>query len=333
MNIVHTTADLTADILTRAADTAARAIPPVWPLASFVAVNPFLGQSGQSLAATSALLSRVAGVPATMPRAWYAARIESGAITDVDLDAALKAAADGPDSVSALRAAAAAPDGEITALPTVAALAARASGIDWPGLIEERIGAWAAGYFDEGQALWQVTPGRGAYQSWQIFASRDLTPEIAGLAGFAATVARMPDSARTALSEACDALGLAPGAAPTYFHQLLLGLGGWAQLARQKLWEAELAGGTTPVTSDLLTIRLIWEKALLLRYAPQIGAEWAEICAAHTAPVALSDVQIVPCILQDAAERGAQRALAATLLSAGETVAEGRPSLQAAFCY
>ena len=33
-----------------AADHAARAVPPVWPLASSVAVNPFLGQTGESLA-------------------------------------------------------------------------------------------------------------------------------------------------------------------------------------------------------------------------------------------------------------------------------------------
>ena len=37
-------------ILERAVDLACRAIPPVWPLASSVAVNPFLGQTGEGLA-------------------------------------------------------------------------------------------------------------------------------------------------------------------------------------------------------------------------------------------------------------------------------------------
>jgi len=47
--------------LKAAADSAGRAIPPVWPLASSVAVNPWLGQSGQTLAETAALLARTAG--------------------------------------------------------------------------------------------------------------------------------------------------------------------------------------------------------------------------------------------------------------------------------
>ena len=95
--------------------------------------------------------------------------------------------------------------------------------------------------------------------------------------------------------------GLPPAAAATYFHQLLLGLGGWSQLARQKLWEAELADGPTPITTDMLNIRLVWDKALLLQYAPQICAELATAWAAHAAHIVARDAQIVPCILQDAA--------------------------------
>ncbi|MEL4486161.1 putative inorganic carbon transporter subunit DabA, partial [Shewanella algae] len=54
--------------LIAAADRAARAIPPAWPLAATVAVNPFLSQAGDSLVAAGARLARVAGAPVTMPR-------------------------------------------------------------------------------------------------------------------------------------------------------------------------------------------------------------------------------------------------------------------------
>ena len=67
-----------------AADRAARAIPPVWPLASSVAVNPFLGQTDENLATVGARLARVAGVAVTMPRNWYQERISSGVITNAD---------------------------------------------------------------------------------------------------------------------------------------------------------------------------------------------------------------------------------------------------------
>jgi hypothetical protein len=61
-----------------AAETAARAIPPAFPLEATVAVNPFLGQTGEDLATASARLARVAGVSLTRPRADHAADIACG---------------------------------------------------------------------------------------------------------------------------------------------------------------------------------------------------------------------------------------------------------------
>src|SRR6056297_3177096 len=78
-------------ILMQAADAAGRAIPPVWPLASSVAVNPYLGQTGERLARTGARLARVAGLTVTMPRGWYRERIGDGRIAEADLEAALAA--------------------------------------------------------------------------------------------------------------------------------------------------------------------------------------------------------------------------------------------------
>ncbi len=316
-----------------ASEASSRTIPPLWPLSSSVAVNPFLGQTDKTLAEVSGLLGRVAGVNATMPNAWYNDRIADGTITDEDLAAALaKAPSGAPASLAALKAAATASDEPVHALPTIAQLAQGVSGIDWPGLIEDRIGAWASGYFDAGQALWQVTPGRDAFESWTVFASRDLTPEIAGLKGFAGFVADLPGRARTSLALACDTLGLTPDASATYFHQLLLGMGGWSQTARYRLWQAELEGRTDPITTDLLTIRLIWEHALVLQYGAQIADAWADIRTAHAAPPMPTPAQIAAGVLQTAAERAGQRHLAATLASQGQTQATGRPGLQAAFC-
>lgn len=310
-----------------------RVLPPLWPLEATVAVNPFLGQTGQSLSQVAALLGRIGGMRVTMPNAWYGARIADGRITAADLEAALAEAPVGaPATVEALKAAAEAEDATPEALPTIAHLAQEVSGVDWPGLIEARIGAWAAGYFDAGQALWQVTAGRGAYESWQIFASRDLTPEISGLAGFAAHVATQPGRARVALSLACDALGLKAAAAESYFHQLLLGLGGWAQLARQRLWHAEMDGRAEPITTDLLTIRVIWDAALWAQYGDRIAERWAEIRATHATPPRATVAQVAACVLQDAAERAAQRDLAGVLEAEVPERAEARPQLQAAFC-
>ena len=158
-------AETNPHLLRSVIDRAARAIPPLWPLSSSIAVNPFLGQSGESLAQAGARLARVAGAPVTMPRSWYREKISAGVITDRDLESALTNAAPAlrPADIAALKIAAAQDAPRPVALPTIADLAAEAAGIDWPGLIAERIGAWAAGYFDEGQALWAAPRGRSAY--------------------------------------------------------------------------------------------------------------------------------------------------------------------------
>ena len=82
---------IAAGELATAAGSAGQAIPPVWPLASSVAVNPYLGQTGERLALTGARLARVAGLTVTMPRDWYQARVADGRIDDDDLTAALEA--------------------------------------------------------------------------------------------------------------------------------------------------------------------------------------------------------------------------------------------------
>jgi len=314
------------------AESAGRAIPPLWPLSSSVAVNPFLGQTAHDLPHVAALLERVAGTAVTMPRSWYQGKIADGTIIEADLHAALAKYPQAAADTAALKAAASQESDPVAALPTIADLAAQVSGIDWPGIIAERFGTWAAGYFDAGQALWQHKPGRDAFGAWRDFASRDLTAEIAGLAGFGALVASTPAQSRNALVGATELLGLTPDATETYFHQLLIGLGGWSQVARYRLWQAELAGEQDGTTTDLLAIRLIWEQALFSKYETEIKPKWLEIRAAHEAPIAASDAQLVDSALQAAAEFAGQRALAQAFRAPAAAPLEGRPKVQAAFC-
>ena len=317
------------------ADGAARQIPPLWPLASSVAVNPYLGQSGCDLAHTSALLARVSAASTTMPRDWYAARIASGAISDDDLAGALAACGSPlrPSSVEGLKLAALIARPATNPLPTIADLAAEASGIDWPALIAERFGHWAAGWCDEGQALWATPKGRGAFRAWQAAAQHDLTCEIAGLAGFGAFVADAPDSAIEAMARNIARLDAPAQALPTYFHALLMTLGGWAQYARYLQWQAELAGGEDTSPADFLCIRLMWEAALLARYEDSISEKWRAVIAAHAAPNEPSGDHVIDMILQEASERSVQRELGASLQKgARQSEGETPPLVQAAFC-
>ncbi|MHB2205684.1 YbcC family protein [Methylobacterium sp. CM6257] len=317
-----------------AADAAGRQIPPLWPLSSSVAVNPFLGHTDGPLWVAGAQLARASGTAVTMPRGWYRDRIASGSIKDEDLSAALAdaPAALRPADLAMLKAACWSDAHPIRAVPTVASLCADASGVDWPGLIADRFTAWAAGYFDEGQALWAAPSGGSALALWRSWAVHDLTPEIVGLSGFARHVSDVPDGTLPALARATARLGLSPDALESYFYQMLLSLGGWAQYARYRLWQSELDGGSDGTLRDLLAIRLIWEEALFVRYEERIGGAWASAAAEHATPARPTRDQVIDSILQDAAERAAQRALAATLADAPPAAVSGRPSLQAAFC-
>ncbi len=322
--------ELSLSVIDTASDKAARAIPPVWPLASSVAVNPFLGQTGDTLAEVGARLGRVGGVPVTMPRAWYNSRIQDGTITDADLTAAL--AGQGAFDLPGLKAIAGQAAATPTPQPTIADLAAEASGIDWPGIIADRFGIWAAGYFDQGQALWAAPRRRGAYDAWRQTATHDLTPEIAGLRGFAQFVSETADTADVARQRAIHRLGLDEAALETYLHQLLFSLGGWAQVARYHLWQAELAEGGDTTLTDMLTIRLIWEEALFTQYEANISDAWEVAKDVHGMPIAPDADLKANALLQDAWERAAQRDLADTLSSPAAPRSTDRPVLQAAFC-
>lgn len=317
-----------------AAEAAARAIPPAFPLDATVAVNPFLGQTGEDLATAAARLARVAGVRITRTGAEYAAAIADGRISADDLAEALAAAASPlkpADTAALVRTAKRlCNEPEPCALPTVADLAAEATGIDWPALIDKCIGLWAAGQFDRGQALWNPAPSAEAFAAWRAWAMHDLTPEIAGLKGFCAHVAAVPDTAERAILFATEALGISDAAAETAFHRLFMSMGGWSQHARWLLWQAELTGETDRTMIDLLAIRLIWDEALLA-LAPEVAEHWTATVTAHAEPVVAGTNEVALAILQDAADRGHQRRLAAALDGAASP-GSGRAFLQAAFC-
>ncbi|MGV8856208.1 MAG: YbcC family protein [Devosia sp.] len=326
---------LSSQVIMRAADRAARAIPPLWPLASSVAVNPFLGQSDEPLAMAAARLRRVGGIALTMPRHWYAERLRSGEIAEVDLRAAFEAApaAHRPKTFVTLKQAALVERAAPRAIPTVAELARDVASIDWPGIVNDRIGHWASGYFDQGQALWASAPASGAFAAWRSVATNDLTPEILGLAGFAHGVADAPAEAEEALAVCVSRLGLSEAALESYFHRLLSSLGGWGQVARYRLWQAELGGAVDASVTDMLAIRISWEAALLRQYAAEIGPQLAAAMLAFFEPLVATPDDDIDAILQEAVERAAQRRLHGLLAARPPAAATlDRPSLQMAFC-
>ena len=70
-----TQSSLTEAGVRHAAQRAGHAVPPAFPLDASVAVNPFLGQTGERLETTAARLGRVAGISLAPPRPWMTEQI------------------------------------------------------------------------------------------------------------------------------------------------------------------------------------------------------------------------------------------------------------------
>ncbi len=329
-------------------------IAPLWPLKHFVAVNPFLGFSRQSFAATCATLRRVARANMLMPRVFYREALASGLMVDGDLATALAAVPAGtavPGDIGALKQAlaqepaAAAPAGAVVA--TVAeVLDTLASGdrhASRTAFMTDEISKWCAAYFDEGQAAWRLpTRGLPPYAAWRACMRHDRNPEAMGVRGFRAAVAALPDEPVEAIAAVVETLGIPARAVEDYLFRALFDIGGWAAYARYRVWDSALHGRGDDTLVQLLAIRVVWGYALFLQRDDEaFRTAWRsamQAAAALPADDRLGDDPdlAIDLVLQEAYEAAFQRRLLARLLRkaapSGPAPAAARPPVQAAFC-
>ncbi|MFN4142800.1 YbcC family protein [Aestuariivirga sp.] len=322
----------------RSASAACARIAPLWPLRSFVAVNPFMGLAGFDAFDAADVLARAGNARLTMPASHYEEALEAGEITDADLAHVLArhGRAEGlPRDATALAAAlrqASGPESGI--LPTVADTARALTGKDWPALVTDRISHWASHHFDLGQCLWSSpTQDLPPYAAWRKEAVLDLTPEVMGLNGFRRAIAGLPADPEAAMARCVAALGLAPETLADYFHRLLFSLGGWASYGRQLGWKKELAGERDGTLAEFLAIRLAWEHGI----ARAIGEEsllprWRQgVLEARAGSEEKRDALHLLILAHAAYEQARQRVMLAKF-PAARPVPGARPRLQAVFC-
>jgi uncharacterized protein YbcC (UPF0753/DUF2309 family) len=327
-------------------------IAPLWPLKHFVAVNPFLGFSGQTFHATCATLRRVAGVDMLMPRDFYRRALAAGEIADEDIAAALAASpANGaaPVSLTAVKEAlerdAARLNKPSAVVATVAevldALAAGDRQASRTAFMIDEISKWCAAYFDEGQSVWRLPSRRlRPYAAWRASMRHDRNPEVFGIKGFRAAVARMPDEPVEAIGAVVEALGLPERAIEDYLHRALFDIGGWAAYARYLVWDNQLYGREDDTLVQLLAIRVVWGYALFLeRTDAAFKDAWRQAMQAaaalpHDDRLGDDPDLCVDLIMQDAFEAAWQRRLLARLAAqaAAAQPSPARKPLQAAFC-
>lgn len=348
-----------------AVQAACRRIAPVWPLQSFVAVNPFLGLSHLPFRDANQLLQAVSHASLFMDAGYFQQALQNGKFTAEDIRFALSQL---PTSTNpAATNPAANPTGSNPApsaqsspatngpQPTNPALwlqellsePAQAQhlltvadwldhqegntwrqGGKWAAFCTEEISKWCASYFDQGQATWAMPQSDlPLYQAWRQAARLDRNPEHFGLPGFRAFVEALPDQEEAAIAFALQQLDVPPALLEDFLHRQLVSVSGWASVAAHADWGT----GSVGHTRQLLAIRLAFDCALL-----SLATNWQcrLVPAEEPAGGALPRY-----VAQAAAETAFRRQLQTQWQLANSRPSDAfadqttpRPALQAVFC-
>ncbi len=318
-------------------DAACSRIAPLWPLKHFVAVNPFFGMMDHSFQDASDTLARVIGTSLYMPRSYYLEQMESGRITDQDIEQAIRACGSSKTLEQVrheLYLPAPVPN---VGMASVCEVLDKVEGEIWTRFVMERISLHCAAYFDLGQALFAYPwKGMTLYQSWLKTASIDNSPAMMGLAQFKKHVAKLPTDPRAAIDWAVAQLGIPEIAIERYLHASLLGVGGWASWARYLRWQAQLRGGQDDSLIDLLAIRMAWDVLLFEeKRSAALIARWRDMLASSMRAPSdkRRDAAELDRIMLNAMEIGFQRSVISGLAASGRSKKiVAKPSVQAAFC-
>ena len=328
----------------RALELAAGKIAPLWPLEDFVAVNPYMGLAHLTVQEAAETIARAAGARITLPRAHYARALQLGKITAADIEAALLEDDQGvpyslgprtASQVQGMLGSGVDWDPSAHAVKTVADVVDEAKNARWCSFLVDRISRWAAGHFDQGQALWP-SPWRelSPFEAWKREASIDRSPEFAGICGARATIESLPDDAAQAAVLVLDRLGVPEAGRELYLHRLARTASGWIGHARYLDWQAELREEVAANAMEVLAIRLAWELVLFEAFAsPSLKAAWSSargsFCTGASAE--LRSAIAFDLLLMRAQEHATRRNLFDPLPGAAQPTTE-RPAAQAAFC-
>jgi len=333
---------LSLQTIEAAALAAERRAAPLWPLQSFVAVNPMVGLADRRFEEAGAHLARAGGARLLPPLGFYAEAIRSGRISDADLVAAIAARQPKPGlTVEALKALCLQADptpAEIVPLRSFLDVISETTNKDWAGFAAERISVWAASYWDQGQAKWgsafkDLTP----FAAWRAEAILDRSPEIMGLKGFRTAAASLPELPLEALQVAVGRLDIPEDALDVYFDRLLARVRGWAGHARYLGWNRELDGETGGVVIELLAICAAWEACAFEVLGDSVYAlDWpnARRNLLTKTTAALREALAIGAILQAAYEAGWRRPVLAGLRANAQKPLprDLSPFAQAVFC-
>ncbi|MDG4867119.1 DUF2309 domain-containing protein [Guyparkeria sp. 1SP6A2] len=324
------------DTIRQMADAAGRKIAPVWPLDSFVAVNPYLGLIDRPFTEASGYLGAIAGERTFMDREWYAAQWKDGRITREHVERAVEQLGRQVATEAVIRAITS-KRRPVTPVPMIVEKLDRPESAPVSIFVIDQISHFLAAHFDRGQALW-AAPNESAslYAGWREYTLIDRSAQAAGLGGARQRLRQVPADPVEAIAWAIDTVQPPESVLADYLFAALKSINGWASYCRYRLWGAELAGGSSDDLTDLLAVRLVWE-ALALEVAgdESVRQSWLRELESHHEAIVSAQNEAA---LDEALLTAAEIAFRGPVIEHFRRTADGqgrpdsRPTLQAAFC-
>ncbi len=247
-------------------ESAARLLAPMWPLESFIAVNPLMGLLELRFEGAVREASRWLPLTGYPSPAFMKAAYGEGRVTDADLAAVLaERHLDADQTLPALRAWLEHPEGAVGPSPGAAGeLADRRRALTTYLATDAQLAAFCATFADEGASGWALGDRSGGlYHCWRAVAALDPLLRCRLRRRAARAVAALPADPEDALLEALVRLGVPAEHRVEELRRQLTRLPGWASYAR---WREEWAGPdcTSPPLGvlDLLAVRMSYEALL-----------------------------------------------------------------------
>jgi uncharacterized protein YbcC (UPF0753/DUF2309 family) len=325
-----------------------RRMPPLWPLKSFVAVNPFLGYSDLHFLEAAAKIRRVAHGDILMPESYYQEQIDQGNITDTDIRSAIESAnqtvpAPWLSEIKPL---------DLPGLRNRLEVSRKASGprtvLSFGDFIDahlrtkhleflvDEVSKWCSVYFDEGQSSWRMPwRNRPLYTAWREAALIDANPRLNGWKYFKSTVGSMPEEPYEVIEHALLRLECPVTSLEEFLHRQLVSIAGWSSYVQYRVRELRMHGQEDDSLVDLLAVRLVYDLALLAQFESDeiVMSRWRGYLVDLQQYEPQTDL-LPRYLAQLALEHNYQQGLLANLkeVPIAEPTVKARKQLQAVFC-
>ena len=300
------------------------AVPPLWPLPDFVAVNPFVGLSHHRFLDARRLLKDVRNCELLPSLEYFRSLIERGEVEQPDVISALQRCAEeypewyaDRDVDSFIQHVTAANTAEPSAerrFFTASEAIDRLTDGNWTSHIINDITRHCAAHYDEGQALW-TNPWRDLplYEAWRDAAQRSRRMDMLGITGFRGLVIGLPSKPADAIDRLLELLDIPERHWQSFLLCELHSVAGWASFVKYRQRDTGGEGLDNDDLMGLLAMRLAYDAALMQCHSfPPLELypnDESEFGGGDREPPAVSEETLTRYLLQVASEAAYQRKL------------------------